>query len=174
MNTWFQKKRHHYGTWMHPANKLRHMIDLVMMISSQRLYCMDVEMPLAGLITNWSELSWGLIYLRFSATRKDHCPFQSICSHLLLWGMNTGFSLRRNRRASLMTGWWHLRITGLRSSRVLCQQQRKWLAEGRGSCRSGLKMLLMSCCLYLSLWMRSTLGCLKILPEDSTRITVQF
>ena len=43
MNTWFQKKRHHYGTWMHPANKPSLMIDLVVMRSSQRLYCMDVQ-----------------------------------------------------------------------------------------------------------------------------------
>ena len=41
MNTWFQKKTVHYGTWMHPATKLSHMIDLVLMRMNQRFYCTD-------------------------------------------------------------------------------------------------------------------------------------
>ena len=44
MNTWFQKKRVlQYGTWMHPATKQVHMIDLVVMKMSQRMYCRDVQ-----------------------------------------------------------------------------------------------------------------------------------
>ena len=43
MNTWFQKKRVQYGTWMHPATKQVHTIDLVVMKMSQRMYCRDVQ-----------------------------------------------------------------------------------------------------------------------------------
>ena len=43
MNTWFQKKTIHFGTWMHPATKQVHMIDSVVMKASQRAYCKDVQ-----------------------------------------------------------------------------------------------------------------------------------
>ena len=43
MNTWFQKKQIHYGTWMHPATKLCHMIDFIVMRQSQRMCCIDVQ-----------------------------------------------------------------------------------------------------------------------------------
>ena len=43
MNTWFQKKTIHFGTWMHPATKRVHMIDLVVMRTSQRACCKDVQ-----------------------------------------------------------------------------------------------------------------------------------
>ena len=41
MNTWFQKNIY-CGTWMHPATKLFHMIDLVAMRAKQKFYCRDV------------------------------------------------------------------------------------------------------------------------------------
>ena len=43
MNTWFQKKDLHLGTWMHPATKRHHMIDFVVMRTSQRSLCSDVQ-----------------------------------------------------------------------------------------------------------------------------------
>ena len=43
MNTWFQKKNIHYGTWMHLATKLSHMIDFVVMRANQRVCCSDVQ-----------------------------------------------------------------------------------------------------------------------------------
>ena len=43
MNTWFQKIPIHYGTWMHSATKLHHMTDFVVMRSSQRMCCLDVQ-----------------------------------------------------------------------------------------------------------------------------------
>ena len=43
MNTWFQKKNIYYGTWIHQATKLSHMIDLVVMRAGQRVYCRDVQ-----------------------------------------------------------------------------------------------------------------------------------
>ena len=42
MNTWFQKKEIHQGTWTHPATKKCHMIDFVVMQASQTVYCRDV------------------------------------------------------------------------------------------------------------------------------------
>ena len=43
MNTWFQKRDIYYGTWMHPATKWFHMIDLVVMRAAQRVCCKDVQ-----------------------------------------------------------------------------------------------------------------------------------
>ena len=43
MNTWFQKKLVQYGTWTHPATKVSHMIDLVVMRAGQRMCCRDVQ-----------------------------------------------------------------------------------------------------------------------------------
>ena len=37
MNTWFQKKDIYFGTWMHPATKKHHMIDLIAMRAAQSL-----------------------------------------------------------------------------------------------------------------------------------------
>ena len=43
LNTCFQKKSIHLGTWVHLATKLCHMIDFVLMRTSQRKYCLDVQ-----------------------------------------------------------------------------------------------------------------------------------
>lgn len=43
MNTWYQKKEIHQGTWTHPATKKCHTIDFVMMRASQRIHCRDVQ-----------------------------------------------------------------------------------------------------------------------------------
>lgn len=43
MNTWYQKKAIHYGTWMHPATKKHHLIDFVVMRADQRRCCRDVQ-----------------------------------------------------------------------------------------------------------------------------------
>ena len=43
MNTWFQKKEIHQGTWTHPATKRCHTIDFVMMRAEQRVHCKDVR-----------------------------------------------------------------------------------------------------------------------------------
>ena len=43
MNTWFEKKRYHLETWTHPGTKRSHMIDYVIMRSSQRVLCTDVQ-----------------------------------------------------------------------------------------------------------------------------------
>ena len=39
MNTWFQKKEMHQGTWTHPATKQCHTIDFVVMRANQRVHC---------------------------------------------------------------------------------------------------------------------------------------
>lgn len=39
MNTWFQKRNIYFGTWMHPATKKHHMIDLIVMRATQRVCC---------------------------------------------------------------------------------------------------------------------------------------
>ena len=45
MTIWFQKKIIYYGTctWMHPATKQFHMIDLIVMRAKQRVCCGDVQ-----------------------------------------------------------------------------------------------------------------------------------
>ena len=43
MNTWFEKKDIYFGTWMHPATKKQHMIDLIVMRAAQRVVCRDVK-----------------------------------------------------------------------------------------------------------------------------------
>ena len=43
MNTWFQKKEIHLGTWMHPATKKHHIIDFVVRREGQRMFCTDVR-----------------------------------------------------------------------------------------------------------------------------------
>ena len=43
MNTWYRKKSMHYGTWIHPATKVSHMIDLVMVRTDHRMFCKDVR-----------------------------------------------------------------------------------------------------------------------------------
>jgi hypothetical protein len=43
MNSWFQKKELYLGTWMHPATKKQHTIDLVIMREKQRMFCTDVR-----------------------------------------------------------------------------------------------------------------------------------
>ena len=43
MNTWFQKKEIHHGTWTHPATKKCHMTDFVVMRTGQKCYCKDVQ-----------------------------------------------------------------------------------------------------------------------------------
>ena len=43
LNTCFQKKSIHLGTWVHPATKLCHMIDFVMMRTTQRKCCLNVQ-----------------------------------------------------------------------------------------------------------------------------------
>ena len=43
MNTWYQKKVIHQGTWTHPATKQCHTIDFVVMRASQRAHCRDVQ-----------------------------------------------------------------------------------------------------------------------------------
>ena len=43
MNSWFKKKDIYYGTWMHPATKKLHTIDLVVMRADQRRLCNDVQ-----------------------------------------------------------------------------------------------------------------------------------
>ena len=47
MTTWFQKKIY-YHTWMHPAAKQFHMIDLVVMRAKQRVCCGDVQVMRGG------------------------------------------------------------------------------------------------------------------------------
>ena len=43
MNTCFQKKLIHYGTWMHPVTKFHHMFNFIAMRSSQRMCCFDQQ-----------------------------------------------------------------------------------------------------------------------------------
>ena len=43
MNTWFKKKSIYYGSWIHPATKLFHMIDFVVMRTKQRVCCRDAQ-----------------------------------------------------------------------------------------------------------------------------------
>ena len=43
LNTCFQKKSIHLGTWMHPATKLCHIIDFVVIRTTQRKCCFDVQ-----------------------------------------------------------------------------------------------------------------------------------
>ena len=43
MDTWFQKKHHHLTTWKNPATKQWHMIDYVVMRTTQRACCTDVQ-----------------------------------------------------------------------------------------------------------------------------------
>ena len=43
MNTWFQKKQIHYSTWTHPASKLCHMIDFIVIRQSQRMCSINVQ-----------------------------------------------------------------------------------------------------------------------------------
>ena len=43
MNTWFEKKEIHLGTWMHPATKKHHIINFVVLREGQRMFCTDVS-----------------------------------------------------------------------------------------------------------------------------------
>ena len=42
MNSFYRKKKRRRGTWSHPATKEHHLIDYVLMRSSQHCYCQDV------------------------------------------------------------------------------------------------------------------------------------
>ena len=42
MNNYFEKKPVHRGTWVHPATKCCHVINFMVMRTSQRRYCLDV------------------------------------------------------------------------------------------------------------------------------------
>ena len=53
MNTWFQKKDIYFGTWMHPATKKHHMIDLIVMRAVQRVCCRDVKVMMEA--TCWTD-----------------------------------------------------------------------------------------------------------------------
>ena len=44
MNTWFQKKTHHYGSWLHPGTRCGSMIDFVLVQSSDSQCCLDTQM----------------------------------------------------------------------------------------------------------------------------------
>jgi hypothetical protein len=69
MNTWFQKKDLHLGTWMHPATKRHHMIDFVVMRTSQRSLCSDVQVMRGA--NCWSDHHM----LRAKLTVKFPIPF---------------------------------------------------------------------------------------------------
>jgi len=43
MNNYFEKKPVYRGTWVHQATKCCHMIDFMVMRTSQRRYCLDVQ-----------------------------------------------------------------------------------------------------------------------------------
>ena len=43
MNTCFEKKPVHHCAWVHPATKCCHMIDFIVMRTSQRRCCLDVQ-----------------------------------------------------------------------------------------------------------------------------------
>ena len=53
LNTCFQKKSIHLGTWVHPATKLCHMINIVVMRNSQRKCCLDVQVMCGANIVIW-------------------------------------------------------------------------------------------------------------------------
>ena len=53
MNMWLKKKSVWYGTWNHPATRVSHMIDLVMMRMDQQMYCKDVSVM--GRANCWSD-----------------------------------------------------------------------------------------------------------------------
>ena len=53
MSTWDKKKKCRRGTWTHPATQQSHMIDFVIMSSSQRVFCHDVGVVCSA--TCWSD-----------------------------------------------------------------------------------------------------------------------
>ena len=53
MNTWFQKKRHCYGSWVHPGTRCGNMIDFVVVHSSDCQVCMDTQVMRGA--TCWSD-----------------------------------------------------------------------------------------------------------------------
>ena len=57
MNTWFQKKEIHQGTWTHPATKRCHTIDFVLMRAGQRVQCKDVRAMRGGELLDRSRAS---------------------------------------------------------------------------------------------------------------------
>ena len=79
MNTWFQKKSVHQGTWTHPATKATHMIDFIMMRANQRVHCRDVRVMRGA--NCWTDhllvrakLNVTAIH-RPSKSRKERAPF---------------------------------------------------------------------------------------------------
>ena len=79
MNTWFQKKEIHQGTWMHPATKKCHMIDFVVMRAGQRVYCRDVQVMRGA--NCWTDhklvrAKLKVVVPRYAGRKKKNClPF---------------------------------------------------------------------------------------------------
>ena len=67
MSTWFQKKSFKFGTWMHPANKQLHQIDLVLVRSREREICIDVQVMRGA--NCWSDHKMVRVKLRLGLSR---------------------------------------------------------------------------------------------------------
>ena len=67
MSTWFQKKSFKFGTWMHPANKQLHQIDLVLVRSREREICINVQVMRGA--NCWSDHKMVRVKLRLGLSR---------------------------------------------------------------------------------------------------------
>ena len=43
IDTWFQKKRHHYGSWTHPGTRCGSMNDFLVVRSNDHRFCIDTQ-----------------------------------------------------------------------------------------------------------------------------------
>ena len=83
MNTWFQKKPIHLGTWMHPATKQTHMIDFVMMRRDQRQLCIDVRVYRSACCWTDHYLVKGKLMLDFSRMQRNRVIHVPLAVYLL-------------------------------------------------------------------------------------------
>ena len=73
MNTWYQKEIY-FGTWMYPATKALHVLDLVVMRANQRACCKDVQGQIAGLIIGWLGQSSDWVCEYLVEGKRECCP----------------------------------------------------------------------------------------------------
>ena len=83
LNTCFQKKSIHLGTWVHPATKICHMIDFMVMRTSQRKCCLDVQVMRGA--NCWTDHYMVRARLRVMFSLPANVKKQSLAEKLTDW-----------------------------------------------------------------------------------------
>ena len=151
--------QHRPGTWMHSAMKEVHMIDLVVMRTSQRACCNDVQVMRGANCWTHHKLVRAKLSFGLPKEKRSYCPF--LCTNFLAQSarMNTGVIWRRCYKTSPTLWTWAWRRSGMSWRPALCPWLRTPLVEGGGSNQSGLKGMLRNSCPWSQLKMWHTINC---------------